>query len=137
MVGYSPWGRKESDTTEQLHFHFLSTLLALTQAQCPLLPLGPQAGRTGGPLKDNIDPVKQECVHDAKPGFTVRGSQERLVGAVVGMLDLEGYARCARKRQRCGHKGSGAGVGGDGGEWGKGEPRVGLLGQHAKEGLST
>ena len=24
MVGYSPWDRKESDTTEQLHFHFLS-----------------------------------------------------------------------------------------------------------------
>ena len=24
LVGYSPWGRKESDTTEQLHFHFLS-----------------------------------------------------------------------------------------------------------------
>ena len=23
MVGCSPWGRKESDTTEQLHFHFL------------------------------------------------------------------------------------------------------------------
>ena len=23
-VGYSPWGRKESDTTEQLHFHLLS-----------------------------------------------------------------------------------------------------------------
>ena len=23
LVGYSPWGRKESDTTEQLHFHFL------------------------------------------------------------------------------------------------------------------
>ena len=23
MVGFSPWGRKESDTTEQLHFHFL------------------------------------------------------------------------------------------------------------------
>ena len=22
-VGYSPWGREESDTTEQLHFHFL------------------------------------------------------------------------------------------------------------------
>ena len=25
LVGYSPWGHKESDTTEQLHFHFLST----------------------------------------------------------------------------------------------------------------
>ena len=23
-MGYSPWGHKESDTTEQLHFHFLS-----------------------------------------------------------------------------------------------------------------
>ena len=22
-MGYSPWGREESDTTEQLHFHFL------------------------------------------------------------------------------------------------------------------
>ena len=27
LVGYSPWGRKESDTTERLHFHFsLSSL---------------------------------------------------------------------------------------------------------------
>ena len=24
LVGYRPWGRKESDTTERLHFHFLS-----------------------------------------------------------------------------------------------------------------
>ena len=22
LVGYSPWGRKELDTTEQFHFHF-------------------------------------------------------------------------------------------------------------------
>ena len=22
LVGYSPWGRKEPDTTERLHFHF-------------------------------------------------------------------------------------------------------------------
>ena len=22
LVGYSPWGREESDATEQLHFHF-------------------------------------------------------------------------------------------------------------------
>ena len=25
MVGYSPWGHKESDTTERLHFHFQGT----------------------------------------------------------------------------------------------------------------
>ena len=24
LVGYSPWGRKESDTNKRLHFHFLS-----------------------------------------------------------------------------------------------------------------
>ena len=24
LVDYSPWGRKESDTTERLHFHFFS-----------------------------------------------------------------------------------------------------------------
>ena len=27
LVGYSPWGRKESDTTEWLHFHFQSAIL--------------------------------------------------------------------------------------------------------------
>ena len=26
LVGYSPWGRKESDMTERLHFHFLLSL---------------------------------------------------------------------------------------------------------------
>ena len=24
LVGYSPWGRKESDTNKQLHFHFFT-----------------------------------------------------------------------------------------------------------------
>ena len=24
-MGYSPWGHKESDTTERLHFHFLGS----------------------------------------------------------------------------------------------------------------
>ena len=28
MVGYSPWGCKESDTTEQLHFHFQEDVLS-------------------------------------------------------------------------------------------------------------
>ena len=26
LVGYSPWGHKESNTTERLHFHVLSNL---------------------------------------------------------------------------------------------------------------
>ena len=28
LVGYSPWVRKESDTTERLHFHFLGLCLS-------------------------------------------------------------------------------------------------------------
>ena len=28
-MGYSPWGRKESDMTERLHFHFLSLSMEL------------------------------------------------------------------------------------------------------------
>ena len=27
LVGYSPWGGKESDTTERLHFHFHYTMI--------------------------------------------------------------------------------------------------------------
>ena len=37
MVGYSPWGRKESDTTERLHF--LSFLYTLSFADCSLSSL--------------------------------------------------------------------------------------------------
>ena len=29
LAGYSPWGRKESDTTERLHFTFTSRILAI------------------------------------------------------------------------------------------------------------
>ena len=28
LVGYSPWGHKESDTTERLHFHFQTGTVA-------------------------------------------------------------------------------------------------------------
>ena len=32
-VGYSPWGCKESDTTERLHFHFHKTILFLLNCE--------------------------------------------------------------------------------------------------------
>ena len=38
LVGYSPWGRKESDTTERLHF--LSLKLLLTVAMMKSLQKG-------------------------------------------------------------------------------------------------
>ena len=30
LVGYSPWGHKESDTTEPLHFHSLSLFIRIS-----------------------------------------------------------------------------------------------------------
>ena len=45
LVGYSPWGWKESDTTERLHFHFhflsffISKLLTLHSKECNDLDL--------------------------------------------------------------------------------------------------
>ena len=44
LVGYSPWGLKESDTTECLHFHF------------SLLCIG----------KDNGNPLKYSCLENLR-----------------------------------------------------------------------
>ena len=33
LVGYSPWSRKESDTSERLHFHVLVKMLKILQAR--------------------------------------------------------------------------------------------------------
>ena len=34
LIGYSPWGHKESDTTEQLHFHFSLVLFLIYLFGC-------------------------------------------------------------------------------------------------------
>ena len=52
LVGYSPRGRKESDTTEQLHFHFhfhedLQDLLELTPKKDILFITGDQNAKAG------------------------------------------------------------------------------------------
>ena len=35
-MGYSPWGLKELDTTERLHFHFPIILLSIIFQKCSL-----------------------------------------------------------------------------------------------------
>ena len=41
-MGYNPWGRKESDTTEQLHFHF--SLSGVAQSRTQLKQLSSSSG---------------------------------------------------------------------------------------------
>ena len=38
LVGYSPWGCKESDTTERLHFYFSTETALTTDNLCKLSP---------------------------------------------------------------------------------------------------
>ena len=50
LVGCSPWGREESDTTERLHFHFLLSCLGEGNGnplQCSCLE-NPRMGEPGG-----------------------------------------------------------------------------------------
>ena len=39
LIGYSSWGRKESDTTEGLHFHFFFIKLTRYSVSGPFLPM--------------------------------------------------------------------------------------------------
>ena len=48
MVGYSPWGHKESDTTERLHFHFHYTFTFTS-----LSPYGRKQRITKEPLDES------------------------------------------------------------------------------------
>ena len=52
LVGYSPWGRKESDTTERLHFHFLYfsvqilySLSSVTTRYCLIWTMSPNIAK--------------------------------------------------------------------------------------------
>ena len=40
LVGYSPWGRKKSDMTERLHFHFFISVLYNSHSICLWLMCG-------------------------------------------------------------------------------------------------
>ena len=55
-MGYSPWGRKELDTTERLHFHFHNLNVL------PLLGLALQRQVCLALLKSVSDPHTLACI---------------------------------------------------------------------------
>ena len=68
LVGYSPWGRKESDTTEQLHFHFQDTARSAHRtkdwaelAGCGPAHPPPETGRWGQPELEGGNPGPREA----------------------------------------------------------------------------
>ena len=54
MVRYNPWGRKESDTTERLHFHFQGRNGKLLQYSCPENPMNRMKRQKDMTLKDEL-----------------------------------------------------------------------------------
>ena len=63
LVGYSPWGRKESDTTERLHFHFYDCII---HEKIPRV--SPGRGCAAGQYKSDLHPTPfQHSSHLASP----------------------------------------------------------------------
>ena len=73
LVGYSPWGRKESDMTEQLHFTSLHVILKL----CLYMPgwLALQGHRLL--LFTSVCPVLVQCLLPAGSFSTYQSQQNR------------------------------------------------------------
>ena len=69
LVGYSPWGRKESDMTERLHVHF--HMFFLPPFQYPKQPLFLPSNclfHVAGSFHHHCPPSWAAC-HFLKPGF--------------------------------------------------------------------
>ena len=69
LVGYSPWGRKESDTTEQLHLHPHQGFPGASDSKesaCNAGDLGsiPGLGRSPGARHDN--PLQYSCLENPR-----------------------------------------------------------------------
>ena len=62
-MGYSPWGRTESDMTERLHFHFSLSYTGEGNGnplQCSCLE-NPRDGEPGGLLSVGLHRVGHDC----------------------------------------------------------------------------
>ena len=105
LVGYSPWGPEESDTTELFHFHFFGSLelhilnAGLFHSQvCKVLSVGERAeefrmGRMEkGGLADHVD---EEVRFYSKCNRKVR----KVVGVVAMGLKIIPFGRVLFKKR--------------------------------------
>ena len=61
-MGYSPWGHKESDMTERLHFHFNHEEASLVACNAEGPGLIPGSGRSPGEWNGN--PLQYSCLEN-------------------------------------------------------------------------
>ena len=62
-MGYSPWGRKQSDTTERLHFHFLSSTVSANEQKTQKDQRTPTATSEEPGAKSGCQEQNQGTVH--------------------------------------------------------------------------
>ena len=70
LVGYSSWGRKESDMTERLHFHFEASRYILTASKFSQIMMQEAVFKREGVHKEK----KQSCKSEMLTGFFRKGS---------------------------------------------------------------
>ena len=66
-MGYSPWGHKESDMTEQLHFHFSEGFPGGSEVKasaCNAEDLGSIPGSGRFPGEGNGNPFQYSCLEN-------------------------------------------------------------------------
>ena len=66
-MGYSPWGHKESDMTEQLHFHFSEGFPGGSEVKasaCNAEDLGSIPGSGRFPGEGNGNPFHYSCLEN-------------------------------------------------------------------------
>ena len=79
LVGYSPWGRKESDTTERLHF--LSLKLLLTVAMMKSLQKGAETYASFGWKSEKVFSQRLKCNEEV-----VSDSSEKEMGWYLPLI---------------------------------------------------
>ena len=86
LSGYSPWGRKESNTTEQLHFHFQTSFLLLASQTRDQKVDGPR-----------LRPKKMRWEHDTEEGILLAlswpGREQSSWNPAMGINTVSSRAR--------------------------------------------
>ena len=76
LVGYSPWGHKESDTTERLHFHFHTvfrsgciSLHSNNSTNATFRLKLNQVGKTTGPFRFDLNQIPYDYTVEVRNRF--------------------------------------------------------------------
>ena len=108
LVGYSPWGREESDTTERLHFHFSRSCIGEGNGnplQCSCL----ENPRGRGAWWAAVYGVTQSQIRLKRLSSSSSSSRSSLLCRLFSSCGEQGHSGCSAQASLCvGFSGCGA-----------------------------